>query len=185
MRRKWTKEECDLLELFYLDGDKQTILRLLKGRSWGSICTQAHKLGLSRFKFGSDERRFWNKVDIKQDGCWLWLASCNKYGYGAFRKNGKYIGAHVFAYELFNGKIEGDLCIDHLCKNRKCVNPSHMELVTRGENTRRGMADRPRQLFCLRGHQKTQEGRCLQCHADREYNRRNKNTARNKYGGLI
>ncbi len=83
--------------------------------------------------------RFWKNINRTPDGCWEWTASCYANGYGSFYVNRKKIKAHRFAYETLVGIIPLDLEIDHICRNRKCVNPAHMELVTRSENIRRGL----------------------------------------------
>lgn len=82
--------------------------------------------------------RFWLKVNINTQGCWQWLGGCSN-GYGSFFFEGKEVRAHRYSYEFFNGKIPTHLEIDHLCRNRGCVNPSHMDLATRSENIRRGL----------------------------------------------
>lgn len=71
--------------------------------------------------------------------CWTWLASTRN-GYGQFWLDGTMVYAHRFAYEEVVGKIPAGLHIDHLCRNRSCVNPAHMEPVTNAENIRRGEA---------------------------------------------
>lgn len=83
--------------------------------------------------------RFWLGVNKLPIGCWEWTRSCYANGYGKFYVNGRDIKAHRFAYQTLRGAIPVNLEIDHLCRNRKCVNPDHMELVTRGENIRRGL----------------------------------------------
>jgi len=83
--------------------------------------------------------RFWRNVNKIPNGCWEWLASRSGNGYGGFYLSGRKVKAHRFAYETLIGIIPEGLEIDHLCRNRKCVNPSHMELVTRSENIRRGL----------------------------------------------
>jgi len=101
-----------------------------------------------------DLQRFWIKVK-KSNNCWEWQASKNNKGYGTFWHNKKYVKAHRVSYELFKGLIPQDLTIDHLCRNRKCVNPEHLEAVTMKENTLRGIgfsAINKRKTQCPKGH---------------------------------
>lgn len=98
--------------------------------------------------------RFHRSYRIAPSGCWEWKLSLNWGGYGSFRSGAHRTGAHRAAYELLVGPIPPGLDIDHLCRNRKCVNPAHLEPVTRSENLRRGIggrwnADKPR---CPQGH---------------------------------
>jgi hypothetical protein len=90
-----------------------------------------------RVTLPSKEERFWSRVD-KSGDCWLWTASRDYKGYGQFRLDGKNRKAHRVAYQMLIGPIPVDLCIDHLCRVRHCVNPAHMEVVTNAENIRRG-----------------------------------------------
>src|SRR6202030_118623 len=75
--------------------------------------------------------RHW--IPEPNSGCWLWLGACNEFGYGKFGK----VKAHRFSYEREKGPIPDGLEIDHLCRNKSCVNPDHLEAVTHGENRRR------------------------------------------------
>lgn len=86
--------------------------------------------------------RFWAKVDrTTGDACWPWTARLDRDGYGTLKMpTGRSIRAHRFAYELLVGPIPEGLVIDHLCRNRRCVNPAHLEPVTAEENWRRGDA---------------------------------------------
>ena len=122
--------------------------------------------------------RFWSKVE-KTDTCWLWTASKNHNGYGIFDINGKTQRAHRLSYELYKGKIPDGLQIDHLCRVRHCVNPDHLEAVTRKENILRGIcfsAINKRKTHCYKGHEFTKDNtyinpsgsrRCIIC---RNYN---------------
>lgn len=111
--------------------------------------------------------RFWSKVN--QDGeppadrpdlgpCWLWKPRAATGGYGQFHMRGKNVFAHRAAYESVKGPIAPGLTIDHLCRVRPCVNPTHLEAVTLAENLRRakvwegGAAFQRNKLVCKHGH---------------------------------
>lgn len=119
--------------------------------------------------------RFWRKVSFngpvpahrpELGPCWIWRAARDKDGYGLFQMAGKCHRAHRVAYELLVGPLtERDpsrpafsITIDHLCRNRACVNPGHMEMVPNAENIRRGTAGKMSGLrmsakeFCPAGH---------------------------------
>ena len=104
--------------------------------------------------------RFRMKYDIADNGCWIWKgATTGKSGYGAFYA-GQRITAHRFAYETFIGPVPEGLDVDHLCRNRLCVNPDHLEPVTRRENVVRGVspnAANAAKTHCIRGHPLTRE----------------------------
>jgi HNH endonuclease len=79
------------------------------------------------------------------DGCWEWLGkrSGGIGGYGGYQTLEKAnVSAHRMMYELFVGPVPMDMELDHLCRNRGCGRPDHMEVVTRAENARRGVIAR-------------------------------------------
>lgn len=83
--------------------------------------------------------RFWAKVVVTESGCWEWQASLTAGGYGQFYpKKSLPRRAHRVAYEALVGPIPEGLQLDHLCRTRRCCNPSHVEPVTSRENTMRG-----------------------------------------------
>lgn len=91
---------------------------------------------------------------VTDAGCWEWQRGLNFGGYGSMRIEGKRWMAHRAAYELAIGPIPAGLDLDHLCRNRKCCNPEHLEPVTRSENLRRGEVGRWNlaTTHCPQGH---------------------------------
>lgn len=100
--------------------------------------------------------RFWVKLDKHgPNGCWLWHAALSTTGYGKYSHEGVVSQAHRVAYEDAKGPIPAGLDLDHLCRVRACVNPDHLEPVTRRVNTLRGetvAAANAVKTHCLRGH---------------------------------
>lgn len=73
-------------------------------------------------------------------GCWLWIGSYDRNGYGRFWADGGHTQAHIISYEEENGPVPEGLELDHKCRVRCCVNPQHLEPVTHAENILRGLA---------------------------------------------
>lgn len=99
--------------------------------------------------------RFLKKIRVSSSGCWEWQAGKDKAGYGRFCIGKRQIYLHRFIYEYYHGQICPDLTIDHLCRNRSCVNPLHLEQVTKKENILRGIgitAQESQQTHCKREH---------------------------------
>jgi hypothetical protein len=108
---------------------------------------------------GTPVQRFWRLAGATRSlGCWLWEGSLNGYGYGRLVVGDERVRAHRFAWETFVGPIPEGMTIDHLCLNKRCVNPAHLEVVTSAENTRRaGPLTRLRHETCRGGHAWTPE----------------------------
>jgi hypothetical protein len=75
-------------------------------------------------------------IDLKTN-CWMWIGSKGSRGYGRIKVEGKYQSAHRISYLVFKGEFEKGKEIDHLCRNRLCINPSHIEQVTHLINMQR------------------------------------------------
>lgn len=126
--------------------------------------------------------RFWQKAQRgSPDECWEWTASGSK-DYGTFYDHGRSRQAHRVAWELTNGPVPDDLPLDHLCRNKRCVNPGHLEPVSQKTNLHRGngwAGRHVRATHCPQGHpynaantyrkqRRTHVSReCRQCDRDR------------------
>jgi hypothetical protein len=89
------------------------------------------------------------------DGCWEWLACKTRDGYGQFRFEGRSQRTHRLAYAWFIGSAPEGTELDHVCRNRRCLRPDHLEPVTHRENVLRGTgspAEQAKQTSCRRGH---------------------------------
>lgn len=117
--------------------------------------------------------RFWEKVaPAPATECWTWAASLNATGYGKFKlDHWTSVLAHRWSYEAMRAPIPDGLTIDHLCRNRACVNPWHLEPVPIGVNR-----NRARRSHCQRGHamvghnvaiDRDGKRRCRACRAER------------------
>lgn len=83
--------------------------------------------------------RFADKIALTDSGCIEWIASRNSTGYGTFAAGGRSVMAHRWSYEHHVGPIPNGHDLDHLCRNRACVNPTHLEPVTTSANLLRGV----------------------------------------------
>lgn len=125
------------------------------------------------------------KVSVEvETGCWLWTGGLYPNGYAAISVNGRVRLAHRVAYQLLVGAIPDGLDLDHVrargCRHRHCINPDHLEPVTRRENLMRGdtiVAANAAKTHCLRGHpfnsanteiQGDGARKCRRCKLDRE-----------------
>lgn len=112
--------------------------------------------------------RFHTKYVIDDvTGCWNWTGTLAVKGYGRFSIGGRTPVAHRASWTIANGReVPEGLALDHLCRNRGCVNPEHLEVVSEGENISRGTASSASTLRnilggieeCARGHDMTLPG---------------------------
>jgi hypothetical protein len=139
---------------------------------------------------------FWLRVN-KTDSCWTWTGK-KRAGYGRLKVDGRQLSAHRVAYELLIGPIPDGAQLDHLCRNRACVNPGHLEPVTARTNILRGeglAAKEAAQKRCFRGHlleggnliavpSRPNARYCRECNRirGREYGRKKRQAARERGG---
>lgn len=137
----------------------------------------------------TSRERFESKIHKTAD-CWEWGGTIYNTGYGKFTVGKKAFLAHRYSYELYVGEVPEGLVIDHLCRNRRCVNPDHLEPVTNEENLFRGLGYRIMNGMddsCIRGHKYTEENtywppngggmRCRTCAREYDRNRKRKKAA--------
>lgn len=103
--------------------------------------------------------RIANSIKVQDNGCWVWTRRRDRQGYGVmwiYQEGKKYQRfAHRMSYEAHKGLIPANKQIDHLCMNKSCVNPAHLEVVTSKENTQRYFQSIDIDRYCRNGHRRT------------------------------
>lgn len=109
---------------------------------------------MKRYRGKTAVERLHESYAVDVNGCWVWQRPLNWAGYGQMAFDGQRHTAHRAAYLLLVGPVPDGMDLDHLCRNRACVNPDHMEPVTRSENLRRGESGgwRRQLTACPKGH---------------------------------
>ena len=138
-------------------------------------CATFSSLGRSLMGNSLKEKILLNRM-VAPDGCWLWTGAVNHVtGYGWIRdpRVGRSNYAHRVSYREFVADIPDDLTVDHLCFQKSCVNPTHLDAVSQRVNTLR-CASSPATInslktSCPNGHPYVENRRrCLQCHREKE-----------------
>ena len=128
-------------------------------------------------RYRTVKERFWDKVE-KSSGCWMWLGSKGSHGYGQTSNRGGYILAHRMSWELAYGTIPTGMCVLHKCDNRECVNPNHLFIGTKSDNTQDMMRKgrnytgvRETKTHCKNGHEYSPENIYMHLRSDGKYRR--------------
>ena len=104
----------------------------------GVTLSEERKRAIARGRIAGWKKPYYSEQDCGfASPCWVWSRALLKSGYGALKRNGKSLRAHRWMYEQACGPIPDGLVLDHLCENKPCVNPEHLEPVTKRENERR------------------------------------------------
>ena len=130
-------------------------------------------------------------------GCWEWRGALSRQGYGIFCQERKNIAAHRISFSVFKGPLLPKLVIDHICRNRKCVNPDHLRQVTQKENMLENSVGVAKinhlKTHCSNGHEFTEDNilkqprgkRCRECKRSDSLKWYSKNGRQKPYKGRV
>lgn len=136
-----------------------TVVTAFKPRAVPAPLSRTVTFRGTAYPFSAEQvnRLFWNKIQKDEAGCWNWQGKKLPSDYGSITFAGRQWYSHRVSYELHHGPIPDGLHLDHLCRNRSCCNPAHLEAVTCKENVHRSpiapAAINARKTHCLRGHE--------------------------------
>jgi hypothetical protein len=158
-RHTWSDEDYRILRHMTDAGARTRDIAAAIGASVNAINLKRQRSGIKRPVFSDIERFRRSYVVDEVTACWVWQRSTGG-GYGFFTptpadgRTFKSARAHRWYWEQVNGPVPEGLELDHLCRNRSCCNPAHLEAVTHQENCRRGLAGAhmAAKTHCPRGH---------------------------------
>lgn len=137
---------------------------------------------------GDPLKRLMSRVTKSKDSCWVWNGALVR-GYGVISINGKTEYVHRVVFAATGRTLNQNSTLDHLCRNPRCVNPEHLEPVSRTENARRMNVSQPRDR-CRKGHLyseygRTKSGNCVKCYENSPSRKAKSSSSTRPYRPLV